>query len=386
MRQDLLRVLLRSTPVTCHGRHSDPRSRWPGWCSKLALTTAGGRDGKKHLRSLVAAAVLLSMLLVPRVSTRADEVRLETGDVIHGEVVTADDKTLRMKHVFGSELSLPWDKITAIETEKPVELKLYDGTRLQGRLRHDAVERSLVCESEAAGRIEAIEVDRVVAINEPPEEALWTGRIQFGLTQQTGNTKSESVVGSFEGERRTSSDRIETRASYTFTKTEGELSAKRGYTRIQYSYYVHTPLYIYVGGAMEYDKFKDLRLRSRSGGGLGYALFETRTLVVRVEGGIEYANEDYFDPTGDNDFASARGALNSDWRITSWLRLSESAEIFPDLERSSDYVVRSITSANMSLLRGFGLAVNLVWEHDHRPAPGARRDDLIHILTLTYSF
>lgn len=336
--------------------------------------------------TLFRALAALALAVAAAAGARADEVWLESGDLIHGEVVSGDERTLMVKHIYDSDIAVPWEKVTALRTEKPVELRLADGTRLKGKLRPGPEPRTVAVDTESAGTIPELPTDRILAINEPSQDALWAGRISLGITIQDGNTRAKNMFGSFDGERRTKADRIEARAYYGYGENEGILASKKGFARIQYAYYVHSPIYIYAGGALEYDKFRDLKLRSRGGGGGGYSLFETKKLTARLEGGVEYVDENFFEPTEDRAFTALRGAAKVEWQVTQAFRLGEQFEIFPSVEKFSDFVSRSVTTADLALFAGFGVAAVIIWEHDQIPAPGLLRNDTTYILTLTFSF
>jgi hypothetical protein len=332
---------------------------------------------------LAAAALVGAGLSRP---ARADEVRLENGDLIRGEVLGGDEKTLRVKHVYGTEITVPWDKVITMATDKPVELRLVDGTRLKGKLKASPEPRTLDIETESAGPVQGVAIDRVVSLNEPPEDVLWTGRIALGVTILDGNSRSKTIFGGFDGERKTKNDRIEAHAYYAYGDNEGILATKKGFARMQYSYYVWAPAYLYAGGALEYDKLKDLKLRSRGGGGVGYAFFDTKALALRVEAGAEYVNEQYYDPTQDLQYIALRFAGVLEWQVTSFLRLTENDEFLPSLKQFRNFINRSTSSATFSLWKGFGLAGIIIWEHDEIPADSKLRDDTTYVLTLTYTF
>lgn len=323
---------------------------------------------------------------------RADEVKLDSGDVIRGEVTGGTEKELKLKHAHG-DLVIPYDKITSVTTDKAVEVKLIDGSRLKGKLGPGSRPRSATVQTEAAGPITGLDLDKIAAVNEPPDEALWTGRLAAGMTLQDGNTRSRSFFGSFDTERLTKRDRIEFHALYTYNETYDKsqrdyvLSARKSYGRVQYSFYFHRPWYIYAGGGLEYDYFQNLRLRSRAGAGIGYAFLEEKDLLLRVEGGVEYVNEDYRKGAEDRDFVALRGAIQYEQQLTEWLRVGEFFEIVPNTERFRDFYSRSITSATVSIVKGFGFAAILIWEHDQIPATDdLNKNDATYILTITYVF
>jgi hypothetical protein len=335
------------------------------------------------------------MVAVATVAARpasADVLKLKNGDTLHGTALGGDEKEIKFKHVLGNEMKFPWAEIQSVATDAPVEVKLIDGSRIKGKLEPGAKPGGATIATTAAGPI-AVDFTNVAALNEPPEDVTWTGRLAIGATIQDGNTRSKSAFGSFDGERLSKFDRIEAHGHYTYASTknpltrESELSARKGHARIQYSYYFWKPVYIYAGGALEYDYFQNLRLRSRGGGGLGWAIVESKDLLLRVEGGVEYVNEDYRRGIEDRDFVALRGAFHGEWQVRPWLRLGEFFEIFPNTERFRDFFSRSVSSANIAVWDGLGFAAVVIWEHDQVPSDATRnKNDTQYILTLTYVF
>ena len=329
----------------------------------------------------LAWAVLFSIAAAP---AWADELKLENGDVLHGKVTGADDKNVTIKHAFGDEVVVPIEKVFSIETDEPAVVRLKDGSQIKGKLKTGPEKRSVSIETADAGRIEKVGLDKVEGIGALPPAA-WAGRIALGITILDGNTQGKSFFASFDGERRSKTDLIEAHAYYGYGETFGELTTRKSYARLQYSYFVLDPLYLYVGAAFEYDRFRNLNLRSRGGGGLGYAWINTPELAFRTEAGIEYVNED-LRGSEDRRFAALRGALTFDWAITDWLRFREFFEIFPSVEKWKQFVTHSETSLSAAIWKGFGVAFVIVWDHVQVPAAGRERNDEQYILTFTYAF
>jgi putative salt-induced outer membrane protein YdiY/small nuclear ribonucleoprotein (snRNP)-like protein len=328
-------------------------------------------------------ALGLASLFAARAAT-ADEVRLENGDVIRGKVTGADEKNVKIEHVYGQEIVLPLAKVVSIETDEPVVLRLVDGTELKGKLEPGPERGTIAVETAGAGRIARVERASVAGIGEL-SGAVWTGRIALGVTITDGNTQSKGVFASFDAERRAKQDLIEAHAFFNYTETFGDVTARRGFARGEYSYRIWNPLYFYVGGALENDKQRDLKLRSRGGGGISCAWLDEPDLALRTEGGVDYVNEDR-KRGKDGSFVALRAALTFHWKITKWLSFREFDEIFPSTEDFRKFVNRSETSLAFSMWKGFGLAFVVIWDYDSRPPEGRERNDEQYMATLTYAF
>lgn len=350
-------------------------------------TTARAGSVSSAFQTLLTAAwvSLAGAAVLAGAEARADVLRLDNNDLMHGKVLGADDKNVKFKHVHAGEVTIPWASIVYVQTDEPVALKMIDGTVIKSKLGVGDAPKTVKVDIEGSKEPTKLAIDRIVAVNEPPDEAIWTGRIALGATIQDGNTRTKSIFASFDGERKTKRDRIEAHGLYNYGEAEGDLNSRNSYARMQYSYYFWNPLYVYVGAALEYDRFKDLDLRSRGGGGFGYEAFGGPDKILRFEGGVEYVHEDLH-TAADREFVALRFALQAEWQVTDWLRLAELWEILPNTERFRDFVSRSTSSANLKLWGGLGFAGVIIWVHDEVPSPGLGRDDTTYILTLTYTF
>ncbi len=352
------------------------------------MTGAAGRARRgvrfRSVATIVSFAFFGGTLAAARAAA-ADEVRLENGDVIQGTIQGADEKTLRIQHAYGTVVAVPLEKVTSIRTDAATVVRLLDGSQIRGRIVPGPEPGTFAIETESAGRVDRVHRASVAGIGEPPPPVVWSGQVSLGVTITDGNTQSKAIVGSFNGARRSKDDILEAQAFYTYAETFGKVSTRRSFARMQYSYFVWSPLYLYVGGALEYDRLRDLNLRARGGGGVGYAWVDRPDLSLRTDAGVEYVNED-LRRAEDRNFAALRGALTFDWKPLDWLRFREHLEVFPDVEDFRTFVSHSETSLAFALWKGFGISLVAIWDHVQRPAPGRERNDAQYALTLTYAF
>ncbi|MHC5021281.1 MAG: DUF481 domain-containing protein, partial [Planctomycetota bacterium] len=152
------------------------------------------------------------------------------------------------------------------------------------------------------------------------------------------------------------------------------------------NYIVWDPTYLYVRGSATYDRFANLNLRTRAGGGLGVQILDEPVYKWRIEAGVEYTNED-LRGAKDERFAAARIATTFQWDPVKWFRFKEFAEYFPNLEKGSDFTFHSETTLSIDLWGGFGLGIAVIVDYDETPAPLTKhRTDTTYTGTLTYKF
>src|SRR5689334_5238658 len=80
-------------------------------------------------RKIVSAGL---MLYCCAATMFAGQVTLKNGDRLTGEIVKADGKVLVIKSEFAGEVSIKWDAISAIQSEKPLNVALGDNQLVIG--------------------------------------------------------------------------------------------------------------------------------------------------------------------------------------------------------------------------------------------------------------
>ncbi|MHC5021130.1 MAG: DUF481 domain-containing protein, partial [Planctomycetota bacterium] len=199
-----------------------------------------------------------------------DVVTLTNGDALRGTITKADAKKLTFKQALGDELVLSWSNIASLLSTgsgaKTVRLK--DGSMLKGVIHPGPAAGQLSLDGGAAGKVPQIDIADIDGFGEPPS-AQWDGTIAIGVTVQDGNTREKTGFGSLDAMRKSRTDRIEAHAHYKYSETRGLVTARNGNARLQYNYIVWDPTYLYVRGSATYDRFANLNLRTRAGGGLG---------------------------------------------------------------------------------------------------------------------
>ena len=73
------------------------------------------------------------------------------------------------------------------------------------------------------------------------------------------------MFGSLDASRKTKVDLIEAHAHYKYSESRGLVTARNGNARLQYSYTIWRPWYVYVRGSFDYDRSANLNLRTRGG-------------------------------------------------------------------------------------------------------------------------
>lgn len=330
---------------------------------------------------------LLMFALAGALPARADTVLMTNGDRLSGRVVGLDASSLRLRTDYAGEIPLALDRIAQLDSEAPVTLVLKDDSRLAGLLGMREGRMSIVRAPGAAavavvpGRVGSLEQGIV-----PTAAWVFGGRITLGASSSRGN--SDVTRGNADGEvvarRGRSRMIVGARGAYARDSgrgTEGNASANGKYDR-----FLGDKWYAYANSSLEYDPYRDLRLRATAGGGSGYQVLDNARTTLSFEGGVEYVTVQYYDEP-DEDFPAGRVALRLDhWLWQDVVQLFARAEGYANLETIERSFVRTQTGLRFPLRKGLlaQAQVNVDWQGD--PPPGTKSTDRSVILSVGYQW
>lgn len=124
----------------------------------------------------------------------------------------------------------------------------------------------------------------------------------------------------------------------------------------------------------EHDKFADLNLRTTTGLGPGYQIFETERTRLSVEGGASYIWEN-FDSSTNNDYVAARWALNFKHQLfKSWkLQAFHNHHLRWSVEDTGDYVFNSEIGLRIPIIDRMQATVQFTLDRNNSPASDAKK-------------
>ena len=138
-------------------------------------------------RLIIAASALVLVMSAP--TATAATLQLSNGDRITATIVSMQDGVLKLQSPLLGDIEVAWNKVEAIDSERPLLFVRDDGTSVRGIVSTD--ERGWL---DLAGDDETAPVrlplENVRAVNPQPEEPRLTtrGRVNAGLWMASGNS------------------------------------------------------------------------------------------------------------------------------------------------------------------------------------------------------
>jgi putative salt-induced outer membrane protein len=314
-----------------------------------------------------------------------DKIILENGDILTGTVEKVIDGKLTYVTDYAGPIVIPIAKIKEILTDKPLEIHLLSGEVLKGKIKSVEDNKLLVEESPERAPT-TIEMKNVASINPPPPpRAKWTGNIAAGGNIQTGNTDRASAFITAELGRRTEKDRLKFRYLFNYGVEDDELTTRNHYGEAKYDYFFTKKIFGYIGVELYNDKFKDTKLRTFVGPGVGYQVWEDPVKSLLFEAGLSYFNLDRYDGE-DEDGLAARLGWDFRYNIMKWLIFTDRFQFYPTIADGGDYFIRNEAALTVPLSAHWSLKFANIVDYNSNPTPGFKKTDVQYIGALQFSF
>lgn len=327
-----------------------------------------------------AVALVVALLLACSHALAADEVVLKNGDRLSGTVVKYTGETLVFTTPYSKEIPIAWAEVESLTTETPHWVKLGSGEYVSARFvpRDDGV----YLESEQVEGAKPVELSEVVTIGIPPG-ARWNADVKVALNGSQGNTETFQLGAAAEAIRETDDDRLRFGGLIARQSQDSKDTVKntRGWLYYDYHLGAHWELGAFV--TLEYDRFKDLDLRTVVGGGPGYRFIDTKTMLFKVRAGVAYVNEN-FGEQSDRDYATAVLGDEFRWQISDDRSIYQLLDVYPSFADASDLLLHAEVGFRQTLMKDLFIELALIDDYDNLPAEGRKKNDFRYLVQLGY--
>jgi putative salt-induced outer membrane protein YdiY len=332
------------------------------------------------------AAILIVVLILDISTTAADELHLKNGDHITGKVIAMENNKLVFKTAYAGEITVEWQEVVNLTTDSPVTIQVGENISLHGTA-EPAREGEMRVKQDKIAESATFDLSKVTEINPKPKPAIKiSARANIGASRTTGNTDTGAAHLDGKFVARTEKNRTTVNGEYDWEQSEGVTTVKKALGGIEYDQFFTQKWYGYGKVGLEYNKFRDLNLRTDVGVGPGYQVFESNELNLKFEGGLSYVNEDYMDRK-DQNYAAYRLAMDYDqYFFNKFFQLFFSNENLVRANETNDIISRTRTGVRIPFYKNLNLTgqYNLDW--DNKPPPGTKKTDQSFIFSLGYSY
>ena len=332
---------------------------------------------------------LLVILLLCCHAAFADQLSLKNGDRVSGSIVKSDGKNILVKSELIGDVTIPFDNIASITTDKPLYVGLTDGRTVVGIL-GATQDRAEIRATSGAVTISrnAITFIRSESEQKAYEKTLnpgwteqWTGGADLGVALTKGNSDTTNIALGVGMSRETLRDKTTVYAAsiYNRDSTNGISRTVANTIRfgVRYDRDFSKRWFGYGFTDLERNGLQDLNLRWVLGGGLGYHAIRNERTRLDLLGGLAM-NREYFKGI-DNDRTSAEAQVGQtlSHQFNSRVSLKEQLFIFPNLSDGGEYRINFDTSLITDITKRIGWQFTLSDRYLSNPPPGLKQNDLI---------
>jgi len=330
-------------------------------------------------------------------SLHADQVVLKNGDRVTGAVVKKDGNNLIVKTDQFGAVTVAWDQVASIQTDKPVNLVLGDGRKAKATL----ATTGAVVEIAAQPPIRVAPSD-IMTLRDDAEQAafdrlqhprwseLWAGTAALGLAGTAGNAEALTFTVGVNAARPTNTDL--TKLYFNTIKASALVNGQHSDTAQAihagwaYDHNVSPRLFAGVFNDYDYDKFQNLNLRFTVGGVFGYHVHKSARSQLDLLGGFDYNRASYFAPSNTTSFAEFTVGDDYSLKINGNTSIAQSTRFFDALSNTSAYRVNFDLGANTKISKWLTWNVTLSDRYVAIPNPGRKTNDLLYSTGLGVTF
>jgi hypothetical protein len=366
------------------------------------LESRGTRKDLIHMSMYsIKIRFLMALAALTLSSAWADQIVLKDGDRITGSIVKKDGQTVTIDSKNFGLVTLKWDDIATITTDKPLTVVLPGNQSVKATLQTQDGRVQVV----APGASQNIAPADVVALRNDAEQARYEKLLNPGLLDLWAITGSINLAGT-KGNAETStfttpinfvraSNTSRTTAYFNSIRSSATIGGVNGQTAQAvrggwgYSRNLTSRVFANVFNDNEYDKFQALDLRVVLGGGLGYQVWKSDTGRLSLVGGAAW-NREKFSPV--NVMAFTRNSTEAYWgnefnyKLNSRTNLVQSFRMFNNLSNSGEYRMNFDIGATTQLRKWLNWNVAISDRYLSNPVPGRMSNDLLYTTGIGFSF
>lgn len=342
----------------------------------------------------------------------ADQITLKNGDHLTGTVVKSDGKTLVLHTEFAGDITVQFDAITQITTDKELHVSTSDKKTVVGPVTTSDGKIDVATQT---GTVE-VPPANVVLIRDDAEQAAydkslhpglahgWNGGANVGFSVARGNSETENLALAFNAVHPTLSDNITLYASAI--DTQNQLSTPSTVASLfqgglRYDRNIGPKMFGFGAADFMSNALQDLDLRAVYTGGLGYHAIKSATTTLDLLAGLNYTHETYSNgpevtPVTTPPTYTSYGVTNKYAALTlgeelmhkagKTTVLTEKLYFFPDLSDTGNYRMTFDFGSVTKISKWLGWQNQFGDIYVSNPPLTAKKNDMIFTTGLNISF
>lgn len=343
----------------------------------------------RHPFATLLLTLLFSSLSLPAsAAPKTDLIIFKNGDRLTGELKSLQRGRLNLNTDATGTIAIEWDKIARVISNQNVQVETSNGTRYFGHLIQTEEPGRVVVET--ADGTQILDSARVIAMT--PIEAEGLSALDIDLTIGYNFAKAGGVTQGTIGidvDYRTTKRIFSIVASSTTNSSDTQTSSERKNFGLTYKRLRRNRWYVNGSFNMEQNDELSLDLRTSIGGGGGRFLIQSNKMLLGLEAGLQFAQEQLTGEPEKIDSIEATFAVDWDWFLFDDPELDWSTqfEVFPNLSDWGRVRATFDTNLQWEMINDLKWGISFYSTFDNKPqtVDGSTKDYGVNT-TLTYEF
>ena len=343
----------------------------------------------------------------------ADQITLKNGDHLTGTIVKSDGKTLILHTDFAGDLTINFDAITQITSDKELHVTTSDKKTIVGPV--STSNGKIEVATKSGGTVEVPPANVAIIRNDAEETAYektlhpgllhgWNGGVNVGFSLARGNSETSNLAIAVNAVHPTINDK--TTIYLSSIDTQNDLATPSTIANlvtggIRYDHNLNPRMFGFVAADFMSNELQDLDLRAVYGGGFGYHAIKSDATILDFLAGLNYTHETYSNgpqvtpPTVPPTYTSY-GLTNKFAALTLGEELmhkagkttvvTEKLYFFPDLSDAGEYRATFDLGTVTKISKWLGWQNQFSDIYVSNPPATAKKNDLIFTTGLNFSF
>jgi putative salt-induced outer membrane protein YdiY len=363
------------------------------------------------LRKVKFVALIASLGLASAVF--ADQITLKNGDHLSGTVVKSDGKTLVLHTDYAGDVTVQFDAITQLTTEKELHVTTADKKTVVGPV--TTSDGKIEVATKTGGTVEVPPAKVVLMRNDAEQQAYdksmhpgllhgWNGGVSVGFSLARGNSEATNLALAINAVHPTKNDT--TTIYLTSLDTNNQLATPSTVADlitagIRYDHNLDPRLFGFVAADFMSNALQDLDLRGMYGGGLGVHAIKSDNTIFDILAGLNYTHETYSNgavvtPLTIPPAYTSYGVTNRFLALTLGDQLTLKAgkstvvtqkfDFYPNLSETGEYQGEFDLGTVTKISKWLGWQNQFSDIYVSNPPIGTKKNDLIFTTGLNFSF
>ena len=313
----------------------------------------------------------------------ADEVVVNNGDRLRGEVVSMAENQLVLKTSYAGNVTINWGEVRRISIERPFEVTLRDENTVKSESISSPADRVAAVKPDQGSPPAIHPLDGITKL-EPVTEKGWEfkGRFTLGLNIESGNTVKQNFHFDGDSEIAKLPHRIKLFAESTVESNDHVRTDDNQFFHAAYNYFLTPQWFALTDGQFQRDKFADLTAFGIFTAGAGYQFWRSAEKNLSVSLAPGYAiqrfstGQSFLDGDSEREFPALVWSLDFDiWLFKKTVQFFHYDSLLFNLEDSEGWNVITRTGFRIPLFWKLFANLQYNFKYANQPADGKVSDD-----------